>query len=196
MLVVGLLVVLVVVPLVSVGRVVQAAVTDDRTTTDVVVVLGAAQFWGRPSPVLEARLSHAQELLGAGLAPRIVTVGGKQRGDITTEAEAGRQWLIDAGVPTKAVVAVPTGADTLTSLRAVATLMAQRGWDSATIVTDPAHVARSLAMARALGIDAHGSPSQSGDGSRLTPDYVLRESAGLLWFAVAERRNVDAILDT
>lgn len=188
-----LLVLLVVVPLLAVGRVVQAATTDDRTPTDAVIVLGAAQFWGRPSPVLEARLTHARDLLDDDVAPRIITVGGKQSGDITTEAQAGKQWLVDAGVPGRSVVAVAEGRDTLSSLTAAAELMARRGWTSATIVTDPAHTARSLDMARAVGIDAHGSPSQSGDGSRLTVDYVLREAGGLLWFWLSERRDVDAV---
>jgi uncharacterized SAM-binding protein YcdF (DUF218 family) len=188
-----LLVLLVVVPLLAVGRVVQAATTDDRTPTDAVIVLGAAQFWGRPSPVLEARLTHARDLLDDDVAPRIITVGGKQSGDITTEAQAGKQWLVDAGVPGRSVVAVAEGRDTLSSLTAAAELMARRGWTSATIVTDPAHTARSLDMARAVGIDAHGSPSQSGDGSRLTVDYVLREAGGLLWFWISERRDVDAV---
>ncbi len=188
------LVVLIVVPLLAVGRVVQAATTDDRTPTDAVIVLGAAQFWGRPSPVLEARLGQARDLHADDVAPRIITVGGKQSGDITTEAQAGKQWLVDAGVPAKAVTAVPTGRDTLSSLTAAAELMARKGWTSATIVTDPAHEARSLAMARALGIDAHGSPSRSGDGSRLTLDYVLREAGGLLWFWLSERRDVDQVV--
>lgn len=193
---VALLAVVVLVPLLAVGRVLQAAATDDRTPTDAIVVLGAAQFWGRPSPVLEARLTQARDLLRDDVAPRIITVGGKQEGDNTTEAQAGRQWLVDNGVPATQVRAVPTGRDTLSSLTAVAELMAQRGWTSATIVTDPAHEARSLAMARALGIDAHGSPSQSGDGSRLTADYVLREAGGLLWFWLSERRSVQPVVGT
>ena len=188
------LVVAAVVPLLALGRVLQAAAYDDRTRTDAVVVLGAAQFWGKPSPVLEARLSHARDLLDDGVASRIVTAGGKQRGDITTEAQAGKDWLVGAGVATKRVVAVPTGSDTLSSLAAVARLMAQRGWTSATIVTDPAHEARSLAMAAALGIDAHGSGTQSGDGSNLTVDYVVRETAGLLHFWIVERRDVEPII--
>lgn len=174
--------------------VVVTARTDDRTPTDAVVVLGAAQFWGRPSPVLEARLAHAGDLHGEGVAPRIITVGGNQPGDITTEAQTGRDWLVDAGVPRVHITPVPTGSDTLTSLTAVAAKMAQKGWTSATIVTDPAHEARSLAMARALGIDAHGSPTQVGAGSNLTLDYVARESAGLLFFWMVERWSVEPVV--
>jgi len=172
-------------------QVLRAAQTDDRTPTDVIVVLGAAQFWGTPSPVLESRLSHAQTLYDDGVAERIVTVGGKQDGDITTEAQAGRTWLVDAGVPRTSVRAVRTGSDTITSLAAVADLMAERGWTSATVVTDPAHTARSLAIAGALGIDAHGSPTAVGDGSALTVDYLTRETLALAHFWLLDRWSVE-----
>ena len=180
----------------AVSHVVLAARSDDQAPTDAIVVLGAAQFWGRPSPVLEARLEHAQDLYDGSVASRIVTVGGNRPGDITTEAETGKQYLVAAGVPASSVTALPTGDDTLSSLTAVARLMAARGWTSATLVTDPAHQARSLAMARALGIEAHGSPTRSGSGSSLTPDYVARESSGLLFFWVAERRGVPSLVGT
>jgi uncharacterized SAM-binding protein YcdF (DUF218 family) len=176
------------------GRVVLASRGDAPARSDVIVVLGAAQFWGRPSPVLEARLAHAQDLYGQGTAPRVVTVGGKQAGDKTTEGQVGKDWLVRSGVPSGSVTAVPTGGDTLSSLTAVAHLMAASGWTSATIVTDPAHEARSLEMARALGIDAHGSPTTSGDGSSLTVDYIARETGGLLFFWLVERRGVDAVV--
>ncbi len=182
------------VPLVTAAHVVRTASVDDRTTTDAVVVLGAAQFWGKPSPVLEARLAHAADLYADDVSSRVITVGGKQPGDNTTEAQAGKAWLTDAGVPAARIVAVPTGADTLTSLTAVAALMERRGWTSATIVTDPVHEARSLAMARALGIDAHGSPTQSGSGSSITLDYVARETGALLWFWLVDRRSVEQVV--
>lgn len=181
-------------PLAAVSQVVLTARQDDRTRTDAVVVMGAAQFWGRPSPVLEARLSHAVQLHRDGVAEHLVTVGGKQPGDITTEADAGAAWLAGRGVPRGDVTALPVGRDTLSSLDAVARLMAERGWTSATIVTDPAHEARSLAMARALGIDAHGSPTRAGAGSSLTLEYVARETGGLLYFWTVERRDVPHVV--
>jgi uncharacterized SAM-binding protein YcdF (DUF218 family) len=181
---------LVVLPAVAAGVVVLAARHDDRTPTDVVVVLGAAQFNGRPSPVLEARLAHARDLHADQVAPRVVTVGANQPGDRTTEAAVGADWLVAQGVPRAQVTAVPEGHDTLSSLTSVAGLMADRGWTSATIVTDPAHEARSLAMARALGIDAHGSSTTSGSGSSLTVEYVAREAGGLLYFWLVERWGV------
>jgi len=181
-------------PLLAAARVVTAAREDDRTPTDVVVVLGAAQFNGRPSPVLEARLEHADELYRQQVAPHVVTVGSNQPGDRTTEAAVGADWLVSAGVPRADVTAVPLGHDTLSSLTAVAHLMADRGWTSATLVTDPAHEARSLAMARALGIEAHGSPTQTGSGSSLTLEYVVRETEGLLYFWLVERRSIAPVV--
>jgi uncharacterized SAM-binding protein YcdF (DUF218 family) len=170
--------------------VVSTSRADDRTPSDAIVVLGAAQFWGRPSPVLQARLGHAASLYAEGVAPRVVTVGSNQPGDITTEAEAGRDWLVHGGVPSTSVVAVPDGHDTLSSLTAVAAVMAERGWTSAIVVTDPAHEARSLAIARSLGIDARPSPTQTGSGSSLTAEYVARETFALLAFWLVERRGV------
>ncbi|MFN8147528.1 MAG: YdcF family protein [Candidatus Nanopelagicales bacterium] len=171
-------------------RVVSTARTTGTVPSDAIVVLGAAQFWGRPSPVLQARLEHAAQLYRDGVADHVVTVGANQPGDNTTEAVAGRDWLVAHGVPASAVVAVPDGHDTLASLEAVADVMAERGWSTATIVTDPAHEARSVAMARALGIDAHASPTTAGAGSSLTPEYVARETLGLLSFWLVERRSV------
>ena len=185
---------LVALPAYAASRVIASSGDEDSTPTDVIVVLGAAQFWGKPSPVLQARLARARELYRDGLAPRIVTVGGNQPGDLTTEAQVGKSWLVAAGVRASDVSVVPTGHDTLASLTAVAQLMAARGWDSATIVSDPAHLARSLAMAEALGMDAHGAATTSGSGSSLTVDYVARETAGLLYFWVIEHRKVDPLV--
>jgi len=181
----------VVLPLVAVTRVVSAARQDDRSPSDVVIVLGAAQFNGRPSPVLEARLDHAKTLYREGVAKNVLTVGANQPGDRTTEAAVGADWLAARGVPQGVVTAVPEGHDTLSSLTAAARVMAEHGWTVATVVTDPAHEARSLAMARALGIDAHGSPTTSGSGSSLTVEYVAREAGGLLYFWLVERWGVE-----
>ena len=101
-------------------RVWQVARVDDRRPVDAVVVLGAAQYDGTPSSIFAARLRHAEALYEDGVAPLIVTTGGGRSGDATTEAEAGRRYLIDRGVPAAAVRAVPEGTDTLGSLQAVA----------------------------------------------------------------------------
>ncbi len=100
---------------------------DDRRTSDVIVVLGAAQFDGRPSSVFTARLVHARNLWRDDVAPRIVTVGGNQAGDRYTEASSGKKWLAENGVPESRVTAVETGGDTLSSLEAVEKQMQQDG---------------------------------------------------------------------
>ncbi|MCW2679438.1 MAG: hypothetical protein JWM62_839, partial [Frankiales bacterium] len=104
---------------------------DDRPESDVIVVLGAAQFDGRPSSVFKARLQHARELYEDGVAPVVVTVGGGRPGDRTTEAEAGAAFLRERDVD---VLAVPEGRNTLQSMRAVEQLMQQEGWETAVLV--------------------------------------------------------------
>jgi uncharacterized SAM-binding protein YcdF (DUF218 family) len=156
---------------------------DDRTTTDAILVLGAAQYAGRPSSVLEARLEHAKTLYEQGVAPRVVTLGGGQAGDRTTEAEAGARYLQQRGVDD--VVALPEGTDTLESLQAAAVLLAERGWSSATVVTDPWHGVRSREIAEDLGIDAHLSPTRAGPSVRTRATqlrYIARETAAYLYY--------------
>ena len=183
----ALFAVVLLVPLSAAAFVAAAARSDDRTHTDTIVVLGAAQFNGTPSPVLATRLEQARLLYAAGIATRIITVGGKQPGDRTTEAQAGKAWLRDQGIQQSRVIALPEGNDTWQSMVAVAALMKSKGWTTATIVTDPVHETRTLAMARALGINAHPSPTTNGPGAAITSDYVARETAGLLMFWLWQR---------
>ncbi len=177
-------------PLIAVLAVLRMANHDDRTPTDAIVVLGAAQFDGRPSPVFAARLDHAAALLRDGVSSRIVTVGGKQPNDRFTEAAAGRNYLLDKGIPARSVTAIGVGNDTVSSLSAFAELAQSKGWDTVTLVTDPAHMARSSAIASALGLDSHANATTQGPGSSLTVEYVLREAAGWVWFNVRERWSV------
>lgn len=167
---------------VAVGSVLYTAHRHDEEHSDAIVVLGAAQYGGRPTPLLANRLEHARVSLGDGLADHIITVGGKRPGDAMTEAHAGVRYLRARGVSAAQLVAVPTGSDTWTSLTAVGRVCATRRWQSITIVSDPAHVARAAAMARRLGLIAYVSPTIGGSGSKLTAAYVARESAGLMWF--------------
>ncbi len=165
---------------------------DSRPKSDALVVLGASQYNGRPSEVFEARLEHARDLYRAGVAPRIITVGGSQPGDTYTEAEAGANWLADHGVPRSALVAVPRGADTLVSLRAVAVTMNQRRWRTAVIVTDPWHSLRSRQMARDLHIKAATSPVHTGPAVRgrgTEVRYIGRETMGYLFYRLFHRAS-------
>lgn len=164
------------------GVVLTNARRHDTARTDAIVVLGAAQYAGRPTPLLSNRLDHARAVYRDGVARRIITVGGKRDGDIMTEAEAGRRYLRRKGVPGRAVVAVAEGTNTWTSLQAVADLARRRGWTSVTIVSDPTHVGRAAAMARRLGLTARVSGTVGGSGSSITAAQTARETAGLLWF--------------
>jgi uncharacterized SAM-binding protein YcdF (DUF218 family) len=124
---------------------------------DVIAVLGAAEYNGRPSPVFEGRLVQAQLLYQKGFAPHILVLGGGQPGDRTTEGEAGRDWLIARGLPSTAVTAEPVGTSTYESLQAAATYMRDHGLRSAFLVSDPWHNLRIRRMARDLGIEAYVS---------------------------------------
>jgi uncharacterized SAM-binding protein YcdF (DUF218 family) len=163
---------------------------DDRRTSDVIVVLGASQFDGRPSSVFEARLEHAKTLYEARVAPRVITVGGSAPGDRFTEAAAGKTYLQDNGVPD--VVAVGEGRDTLESLRALERTMVQQGWRTAVLVTDPWHSLRSRAMARDLDIDAVTSPTRRGPSVRTRGTevrYIGRETAAYLYYRAFGRSS-------
>lgn len=175
-------------------RVMAAGGVDDRRPTDAIVVLGAAQYNGRPSPVLAARLDHAAVLYRQSVAPRIVTVGGKQPGDRYTEAGAGLHYLTQRGVPASDISAVASGRDTKQSLVAVARMAEREGWRSVTLVSDPAHMARVDAIAEHLGFQSHLSPTRKGDGTAMTTPYVAREAAGLLAFQLVQRWDTPAPL--
>ncbi len=175
---------------------VESAATERvDTPSDVIVVLGAAQYNGTPSPVLQSRLNHAASLYRSGISDRIMTVGGRAPGDAHSEASAGRNYLIAAGIPPTAIVDVGKGTDTLESLEAAAEVAEAKGWESATIVTDPAHTARSVAMATRLGFDARPNPSRTGDGTRVTSEYVQRETVAYLAFELMQQWSVPRIIN-
>jgi len=158
---------------------------DARPTSDAIVVLGSAQYDGVPSQIFEARLEHALRLWSDDVAPVIVTVGGKADGDRFTEAEAGAQYLSEAGVPDDALLPVPEGVDTLESMRSVSAAFDERGWTTAVLVTDPWHAMRTQRMAEDTGIEAATSPTRQGPSvySRTTQvRYIFRETAAYLLY--------------
>ncbi|HEX9236364.1 MAG TPA: YdcF family protein, partial [Actinomycetota bacterium] len=135
---------------VTVTAVWQAAHRDEARyidRTDVVLVLGAAQYNGRPSPVFESRLRHAALLYHERFAPEVVVLGANEPGDLTTEAAAGRAWLIGDGLPPTSVVAEPRGNTTFESLQAAAQFMRRAHLHSAFLVSDPWHNLRIRRMA-------------------------------------------------
>ena len=175
---------------VTAARVVHAGRSDQARagrTVDAIVVLGAAQFDGRPQDYLVARLDHARALYRAGTATRILTLGGKQPGDRFTEADAGQKYLVAHDVPERRVLRVGEGNDTLQSVQAAARLMRDRKWTSAVVVTDPWHELRSTTMLRDQGLDAYGSPTTDGPsvgGAGVTARYVARETLAYLSYLV------------
>ena len=140
-------------------RIWQQGDEDDAHPADAIVVLGAAQYDGRPSPVFAARLDHALELWNDGLAKKFVVTGGKLPGDRTTEAAVARKYALAHDVPQAAIFGEDEGRNTLASLRSIAALMKQEGLHSAIFVSDPTHMLRVLRIARDLGIEAYGSPT-------------------------------------
>ncbi len=174
---------------VNATRVVLTARSDERRASDVIVVLGAAQFDGEPGPVLQARLEHAKTLHSEGVAPVVMTTGGSRAGDRFTEGGSGLLWLADQGLPEDDLVAIEEGGDTLSSLQATAAVMKDRGWDSAVVVTDPSHSLRSVTMLRDQGVDAVGSPAPSTPGSDdvwQTVKYTARETIGVTFHQVRQ----------
>nr|CEL21168.1 EpiH/GdmH-related protein [Kibdelosporangium sp. MJ126-NF4]CTQ96266.1 EpiH/GdmH-related protein [Kibdelosporangium sp. MJ126-NF4] len=168
-------------------RVWQQARQDDRSKADAVVVLGAAQYDGRPSPILEARLRHAKNLFDRGVAGYIITGGGRKAGDEFTEAESGRLWLTSRGVPRNKVIVVGEGNDTLGTINAVARTALDRGWRSAVIVSDPWHSLRARTMAHDAGLSAWTSPTHTGpvvQTRETQAKYILRETGALLFYRV------------
>ncbi len=160
---------------------------DAREPADAIVVLGAAQYAGRPSPVLRARLDHALALWKAQRAPRVVLTGGRGTGDVDSEAEAGRRYLVRRGVPPQAILLETEGRTTLASVRAAAALLttpavAARGRPRVLFVSDPFHMLRLDALGRLHGLVPLPSPTRSSPISAnraVALEYMLRESLAL-----------------
>ncbi|WP_439957700.1 YdcF family protein [Nocardia jejuensis] len=166
-------------------RVWQVARVSDYSPADAIVVLGAAQYDGTPSSVFEARLDQAYNLYKRGVAPLIVTVGGKQVGDNYTEAASGRNYLKSRGVDGDRILAVETGSDTLQSVEAVSKALLARGKSSVVLVSDPWHSLRTRTMARDAGLDAWTAPTRTGPAvyTRESQAHgITRETFALLWY--------------
>jgi vancomycin permeability regulator SanA len=138
----------------------RAAHTDEASAVDradVILVLGAAQYGGQPSPIFRGRLDHGALLYEQGFADRIMVLGARQRGDEFTEAEAGVSYLLGQGIPSEALHISPRGSTTLESLRGAVLEMRELGLESAFLVSDPWHNLRIRRMARDLGIEGFAS---------------------------------------
>ncbi|MGI8962615.1 MAG: YdcF family protein [Bryobacteraceae bacterium] len=135
---------------------------DEAKSADVIIVLGAAEYRGRPSPVLQGRLNHALFLYLKGLAPYVLTTGGAGGDPVYTESEVGRAYLSDHGVPSEAIVVEPEGATTVQSVNASAEIMRRMNLHSCIVVSDGYHIYRVKRLLEAQGIQVYGSPRPSG----------------------------------
>ena len=165
---------------VSAALVLWFASHDLAAPSDAIIVLGAAQYRGRPSPVLRTRLDHAVGLFARGLAPRVVLTGGIAEGDVQSEAAVSRTYMLQQGVPDTAILLENEGRTTHQSLRGVAQLLEARGMERAIVVSDGFHLFRAWTAARHHGLAVRTSPARPDDGVLAMlarqPMYFLSES--------------------
>ncbi|MBX7117710.1 MAG: YdcF family protein [Gemmatimonadaceae bacterium] len=164
----------------SAGTVLWFASRDGAAPADAIVVLGAAHYRGRPSPVLRARLDHAVSLYARGLAPRLVLTGGVAEGDTASEAAVSRTYVMRQGVPDSAILLENNGRTTHQSLRAVARILDARGLPRAIVVSDGLHLFRAWTSARHHGLAVRTSPARPGTSALAQameqPLYFLAET--------------------
>ena len=152
---------------------------DEAQPAQVIVVLGAAQYAGKPSPVLRARLDHALDLWDRHLASLLILTGGTGAGDTTSEAAVGRNYARKHGVPDSAILVENEGRTTSESMRAVAGMLEVRGLQTALLVSDPFHMLRLRILAKRFGFTPYTSPTQT---SPISPNreerwkYIFSES--------------------
>ena len=165
--------------LASVSAVLIWSGRDEARPAQAIVVLGAAQYAGKPSPVLRARLDHALDLWNRHLASLLILTGGTGAGDTTSEADVGRNYAKRHGVPDSAILVENAGRTTSESMRAVAGMLEVRGLQSALLVSDPFHMLRLRILARRYGFTPYTSPTQT---SPISPNreerwkYIFSES--------------------
>jgi uncharacterized SAM-binding protein YcdF (DUF218 family) len=136
----------------------RQSTVDEARPADLIVVLGAAEYRGRPSPVLERRLDHALWLYHQGLAPRILTTGGKGGDPVFTEGDVGRAWLSKHDVPAEAIIVESEGDTTVYSTTAAAEIMRRMNLKSCIVVSDGYHIYRVKRMLESDGMRVYGSP--------------------------------------
>ena len=171
---------------VTFGQVWLTSRRDEARQSQAIVVLGAAQYNGRPSPVFKARLDHAATLYHDRVAPLIVVTGGKQTGDMFTEATSGANYLHDKGIPDSAILRETTSHTSWESLSAAARVLRHRGERQVVLVSDPFHALRIRSIANELGLDAVTSPTRTSPISgveewRRFMSEALRVAAGRIF---------------
>lgn len=164
-------------------RIEQQSTRDETRAADVILILGAAEYRGRPSPVLKGRLDHGLDLYLAKQAPLILTTGGAGGDPVFTEGSVGRDYLIRHGVPSEAILVEAEGESTIHSLAAAAQIMRRMGLKSCIVVSDGYHIYRAKKMLESEGFQVYGSPRPSSPTSGPRQWWLyLRQAVGyLLW---------------
>jgi len=136
----------------------RQSLVDEVHPADVIMVLGAAEYRGRPSPVLEARLNHALFLYLQHMAPRILNTGGSGGDPTFTEGEVSRAYLSRHNVPSEAIIAETEGSSTVESTLAASEIMRRMNLKSCIVVSDGYHIYRVKKMLESEGMSVYGSP--------------------------------------
>jgi uncharacterized SAM-binding protein YcdF (DUF218 family) len=161
----------------------RRSLIDDSGSSDVIVVLGAAEYNGRPSPVLKARLDHAFSLYQRGLAPKLITTGGAGGDPQFTEGQVGRDYLVRLGVPSEDIIVEQEGGSTVHTVVAVSEIMRRMGLTSAIVVSDGYHIFRVQKILEHEGMKVLGSPRPAAPISEVRERWLyVRQALGyLLW---------------
>jgi uncharacterized SAM-binding protein YcdF (DUF218 family) len=166
-------------------RIERQSTRDEAQTADVILVLGAAEYRGRPSQVLKARLDHALELYRQKLAPLVLTTGGAGGDPVFTEGGVGRSYLIGHGVPAEAIIVENEGDSTVESTAMAGEIMHRMGLHSVIVVSDGYHIYRVKRMLQFRGLSVYGSPRKERNQESLKDqwNYVKQAIGYLLWRA-------------
>jgi len=188
----AILLLIIIIPLYVASQIWWTAHHPSVKQSAAIVVLGAAQDNGKPTPILAERITQARLAYESGLAPLIITVGGGQKGDLSTEAAASTNSLAEQRVPRKHLVTLPIGKDTLSSTVAYVSYMKIHNLTSVIIATDPYHCYRAMAEARGQGITATCAQAQNGPGSLKATGfrYLFRETAAYIAYETVGRFGI------
>lgn len=182
----GVLIVLILAYLLLVAQQIRhESYIDEEHPANVIIVLGAAEYRGRPSPVLQARLNHALMLYLRNLAPYILTTGGAGGDPVYTEGEVGRAYLTQHGVPSEAILVEPAGSTTAQSIATAVEIMRRMSFKSCIVVSDGYHIFRVKRMLEGRGITVYGSPRPGTTPRESGWDWLyFKQAIGyLLWKA-------------
>jgi len=167
-------------------RIERQSTVDEAQPADIILVLGAAEYKGRPSPVLRARLDHALDLYTRKLASRVITTGGSGGEPVFTEGGVGRDYLMSHGVPSESIVVENEGETTVQSTDLAAEILHRMGLHSVIVVSDGYHIYRVKRILQKRGFKVYGSPRKDHNSPPREHWNYIRQAIGyILWRAGA-----------